>query len=73
MRFYHDFLFVCRPFDSDSKVIGIKASDWCLRRMVALLFDVSLLGVKRTVVFRKSLFFHWRSAVNCEWAEAVDK
>lgn len=21
MRFYHDFLFVCRPFDSDSKVI----------------------------------------------------
>jgi len=41
--------------------------------MVALLFDVSLLDIKRTVAFRKSLFFHWRSAVNCEWAEAVDK
>lgn len=30
--------------------------------MVALLFDVSLLDIKRTVAFRKSLFFRRRSA-----------
>lgn len=54
MRFYHGFLFVCRPIDGDSKVIEDQ-------RIVALLFDVSLLDVKRTVVFRKILFFRRRS------------